>query len=106
MLTPCAAGIGDGKGDLVRTWRSGFFALALTASACGDPQAESSSELEFARRRDASIDARTLHDARGPDADVRDGGADGGTAAIHTAFVILMENKNWQDIKGSSSAPY
>ena len=27
-------------------------------------------------------------------------------AAIQTVFVILMENHNWADIKGSSSAPY
>ncbi len=26
--------------------------------------------------------------------------------AIQTVFVILMENHNWRDIKGSSSAPY
>jgi phospholipase C len=43
-------------------------------------------------------------DARMADGDGRDSGAASG--AIHTVFIILMENKNWQDIKGSSSAPY
>ncbi len=37
-----------------------------------------------------------------------DGGPtlDGGGSAIHTVFVISMENHNWSEILGSSSAPY
>ncbi|HEX7601787.1 MAG TPA: alkaline phosphatase family protein [Polyangiaceae bacterium] len=33
-------------------------------------------------------------------------GAGGGSAAIEHVFLILMENHNWGDIKGSASAPY
>jgi hypothetical protein len=33
-------------------------------------------------------------------------GAQDGGHAIKTVFIILMENNNWSDIKGSSSAPY
>lgn len=51
----------------------------------------------------------------GTDGGVTDGGttdggtADGGTTGGHvikTVFMILMENHNWADIQGSSSAPY
>jgi hypothetical protein len=34
------------------------------------------------------------------------GGDGGGGHAIKTVFLILLENHNWSDIKGSSSAPY
>ena len=35
------------------------------------------------------------------------GGTDGGTtSAIKTVFIILMENHNWSQIQGSSSAPF
>jgi hypothetical protein len=33
-------------------------------------------------------------------------GAGGGGAAIEHVFIILMENHNWTDFKGSASAPY
>jgi hypothetical protein len=34
------------------------------------------------------------------------GAVDSGASAIQTAFIILLENHNWSQIQGSSSAPY
>lgn len=45
-----------------------------------------------------SDDARSSTDAAAS--------ADAGTHAIRTVFLVLMENHNWSDISGSSSAPY
>jgi hypothetical protein len=39
-------------------------------------------------------------------ADAGSGGDGGGAHAIQTVFIILMENHNWSDIKGSASANY
>jgi phosphatidylinositol-3-phosphatase len=33
-------------------------------------------------------------------------GSGGGSGALRTVFVIVMENHNWSDVKGSGSAPY
>ena len=40
------------------------------------------------------------------DAAADSGGGEAGTSAIKTVFIILMENHNWSQIQGSSSAPY
>jgi hypothetical protein len=43
----------------------------------------------------------------GADGGAPDSGADTSTThAVQTVFLILMENHNWSDIKGSASAPY
>jgi len=49
------------------------------------------------------------HDGGSTAADGSAPGDDGGTTTTHaikTVFVILMENNDWSNIKGSSSAPY
>ena len=38
--------------------------------------------------------------------DASGGGGGGGSGALQTVFVIVMENHNWSDIKGSASAPF
>jgi hypothetical protein len=75
-------------------------------AGCGSPDPSESAagadDLESVRaRKDAGTDAAS-HDAS-TDAPATDAG---GTGAIQTVFLILMENHNWSDIKGSSSAPY
>jgi phosphatidylinositol-3-phosphatase len=42
----------------------------------------------------------------GSDSSSDSGTTDSGTSAIKTVFIILMENHNWSQIQGSSSAPY
>jgi hypothetical protein len=60
---------------------------------------------------DGAPDAAPPPDAGDPDGD-DDAGSDssaaavGITHAIETAFVILLENHNWSDIRGNASAPY
>src|SRR5437764_8424376 len=47
---------------------------------------------------------------RGPDACTHNEGAlvalAPGPRRIHTAFVVVMENANWSEIRGNASAPY
>jgi hypothetical protein len=91
------------------------FALLSTLSlfpACSSPDPEASDgtnddlEEERRRKKDSGTDA-AAHDAGSHDAASEDAGHDsGGTGAIKTVWVILMENHNWSDISGSSSAPY
>ncbi len=69
--------------------KSSLVALVLFAAACGSTSTQPPSP-------DASIDG-------GTDA-TTDAPASG--HAIKTVFLILMENHNWSDIKGSPSAPY
>jgi hypothetical protein len=66
-------------------------ALGLLAVSCG-----SSGDTGDGGGTDAASDAAA--DTTPP--------PDGGSGALKTVFVIVMENHNWSDIHGSSSAPY
>jgi phosphatidylinositol-3-phosphatase len=84
--------------------RPSFTALLfgfVAVTGCSGAGDEATSEDEAAvRRHDAGADA--AHDA-GTDA-AHDAG--GGTHAIQTVFLVLMENHNWSTIKGNASAPF
>jgi hypothetical protein len=57
---------------------------------------------------DAGSDSGTVDSGpdSGSDSGSDAGTTDSGTSAIKTVFIILMENHNWSQIQGSSSAPY
>jgi len=63
------------------------------------PIADTGAQVDAARPTDGGSGV----DAPAPDTGPR---PDGGTGAIRTVFLVLMENHNWSDIQGSASAPY
>jgi hypothetical protein len=75
----------------------GFLALIVEA-ACGSGAGSGGGDAG------SGGDAAQQSDAPQSDGSSGDGG--GGTHAVKTVFLILMENHNWSDIKGSTSAPY
>ena len=75
---------------------------ASGASTSGAPSSGGSSGSTSESDAASSADAGNVSEAGGVD------GPSTGTTASHvkTIFLILMENHNWSDIKGSSSAPF
>ncbi len=88
------------------------FAAALTLVGCGgDPNTGGDSGVPPENDASSATDARGATDADAGTPNTSDGGtppSDGSasTGSLKTVFVILMENHNWSQIKGSSSAPY
>ena len=97
------------------------FGLALTgfSAACSDSPAISASDdqqgstidpdrskKDAGAPKDAGSTVDAGHDAGQGTSDAAAPDAGSPTHAIKTVFMILMENHNWSDIKGSSSAAY
>src|SRR5207244_1440369 len=61
-------------------------------------------QVECSRRRRDTGAADAVHDA--PDASVDATAAEGGAQVIRYVWIVLMENHNFSDMLGSSSAPY
>ena len=91
--------------------RKSALALAIVLAACG---CGSSSDSNTTTADGGGADGATSGDGGvgdGSSGDGATGDGSGGSDASHnapikTVFLILMENHNWSDIKGSASAPY
>jgi phosphatidylinositol-3-phosphatase len=89
--------------------RTCFAVLAMSACGCSSADTENASGNEDDLSADKKHRDSGVHDSGTADSGTTDSGTTGdggGVGAIQTVFVILMENSNWSDIKGNSSAPY